>query len=170
MELKEMFEAQRKLDEHILKEHKEVKNIFNKKIVAFFVELAEASNEIRFFKYWSNKKPSPKEVILEELIDAVHFALSIGNILDREIIYNHNYVPKMELGDFADDYIRITSNMISVKVSYEKETEELLEYLYIELIENLLGFICKLGFTEKDIEYMYYKKNSINHKRQEEGY
>ncbi|NHI48009.1 dUTPase [Clostridium botulinum] len=169
MQLKEMFDMQKQLDTRIEENH-DKKLTFVDKIVAAIVELGEAANEIRWFKKWSNKGPSSKEVILEELIDGVHFILSIGNSIESNLIYLHDYTAKMELSDFSEDFVRIIDGLVSVKVSYQNKHKNLLDYLYVDLMENYLGFICKLGFDMQDIEMMYYKKNKINHKRQDNNY
>lgn len=169
MRLKELFEAQMKLDSHIIEEHKlQGQDLFSNKVVAFVVELSECANEIRFFKHWSNKGPSGKSVILEEFVDTLHFGLSIGNDLDSETIYEHDYTPRMTFGDFSDDFIKITNGIVAV--NHGRKTDKLANFLYVELMEYLLGFAFKLGFTWKEIEMAYYKKNIKNHERQDEGY
>lgn len=56
MNLAKLFEMQRKLDEHIEKEHprQEGEDRLLKKILALQVELGELANEWRGFKFWSN--------------------------------------------------------------------------------------------------------------------
>ncbi|WP_233485571.1 dUTPase [Spiroplasma sp. ChiS] len=77
-----MLENQKKLDEHILTKFKlNDDETFEKRILAFLVELAEFINEQRDFKYWSVKPASTKDVLLEEYIDGIHFLISIGNSL-----------------------------------------------------------------------------------------
>ncbi|MGK4042210.1 dUTP diphosphatase [Heyndrickxia oleronia] len=60
MNLKPLFEIQRKLDDHIMDEHPELKeqNNLEWKILALQVEIGECANEWRGFKKWSkNQKP-----------------------------------------------------------------------------------------------------------------
>ena len=80
MKFIEMFASQKELDMKIDYEHG-LKNeeVFNKKVMSLIVEICELANEIKFFKFWSYKKPSPKEKILDEYSDCIHFLLSIGN-------------------------------------------------------------------------------------------
>ena len=171
MILKELFKEQLKLDDRIIKEHKlEGQDLFNNKIVSFIVELAECSNEIRFFKHWSNKGPSPKSVILEEAIDCLHFLLSIGNDLNNDYLINYNYEADNKNITFTDDFIDIINKVTSLQVCHRGKHKELEEYMYIELLSAFLSFCNKLGFTEKDLEMAYYKKNAINYKRQDMGY
>ena len=79
MNLTKLFEIQSVLDERIVKEHGlQGVDLVDKKIIALKVELSEFANETRAFKFWSKKEPSPKEITLEEYVDALHFFLSLG--------------------------------------------------------------------------------------------
>jgi|SRR3712207_6228569 len=168
MLLKEMFAAQKKLDERIIKEHNlEGKDLFNNEIVAMVVELSECANEVRFFKHWSNKGPSPKDVILEEFADVLHFGLSIGNMIGEYEILEHDYKAALNYKDLTDSFIEIV-NMVGAL--QHKRNSKLGIVLYVQLIELILNFGYKLGFTDKDIEMAYYKKKAINYKRQDTGY
>ncbi len=64
MNLQKLFEAQKKLDDHIEKNKGlEGKNLLDKKILALQVELGELANEWRGFKYWSeNQEPNGEEL------------------------------------------------------------------------------------------------------------
>jgi dimeric dUTPase (all-alpha-NTP-PPase superfamily) len=65
MNLQKLFELQRKLDEHIEREHprQEGEDRLSKKILALQVELGELANNWRGFKYWSyNQKPKTEEL------------------------------------------------------------------------------------------------------------
>ncbi|NLD21662.1 MAG: dUTPase [Bacteroidales bacterium] len=55
MNISKLFELQRQLDEHIVREHppKEGEDRLAKKILALQVELGELANEWRGFKFWS---------------------------------------------------------------------------------------------------------------------
>ena len=79
MNVSHLFAIQKVLDDRILAEHGlEGSDLFVKKIIALHVELGELANETRSFKYWSKKGPSPREIILEEFVDVLHFTLSLG--------------------------------------------------------------------------------------------
>ena len=82
MNLQKLFEAQKKLDDHIRKEKGlEGQDLLDKKILALQVELSELANELpEVFKFWSNKKNNYKKA-LEEYCDCLHFILSIGKSL-----------------------------------------------------------------------------------------
>lgn len=171
MILKELFGAQKELDERIIEEHNlQGKDEFDKKIVAFIVELSELANEIRFFKFWSNKKPSDTETILDEYADCLHFLLSIGNDLSSicgETIQIHDYKNNLNYEELTEEFIEIIKSICDVKLfRYEPSVFE----KYTETFERLLSLGHKLGFTWKDIEMAYYKKHEINFQRQDNNY
>jgi dimeric dUTPase (all-alpha-NTP-PPase superfamily) len=174
MILKELFKTQRKLDEKIIENHNlHGRDLFSRKIAAFVVEMSEMANEIRFFKYWSNKGPSLKETILEEYIDSLHFLLSIGNEIEEiynlgESIKNFEYEPYLNYKDFTDNFIEIIREIC--KLEYYSDSKMMSWQLYIEVMNMLLGWGNKLGFGFKEIETGYYKKNEINFKRQDSNY
>jgi dimeric dUTPase (all-alpha-NTP-PPase superfamily) len=158
MNLQKLFEIQRKLDERIIKEHGlEGKNLFDHKLMALKVELAELANEIRIFKYWSKKPPSPKEVILEEFVDVKHFLLSLG--LERRwdrFIDVIDYKPYLELDPFENLMQLFENNFTS-------------SGHYLNAWKNFLALGIQLGFTEQEIVDGYMKKNEKNHERQDSG-
>lgn len=171
MILNEMFEAQLKFDNSIIEGRKlQGKDLFKDKALAAIIELSECANEIRFFKYWSNKGPSSKEVILEEYVDCLHFVLSMGNDLKQNYIIERDYRPRLSYADFTEDFLLIHSSIINFSGAMTMKEQRIAEIYYIEIVEQLLGVACKMGFTEKEIEMAYYKKNEINFKRQATGY
>lgn len=149
----ELLKAQKELDDVIIGD-KKIENLTENKLVALSVELAELFNEIRCFKYWSNKGPSKKEVIIEEYVDVLHFWLSLAN--DKGIVVGtvNGIYPKVEF--LEELYISLIDDITR-------------DYLPLFIIEFLsLGEM--LGFTEKEIIEAYYRKRDINFKRQQEGY
>lgn len=50
-------------------------------LLALSVEVSELANEVNSFKYWSNKPPSNKEIILEEFSDVLHILGSLADYL-----------------------------------------------------------------------------------------
>lgn len=84
MELKKLYNMQSKLDDFIQKRRKEKMDsneLLVDTLLALQVEVSELANATRAFKHWSNKGPMPKEVLLDEYADVMHFFLSIGNQL-----------------------------------------------------------------------------------------
>lgn len=58
MNLQNLFELQKQLDEHIYEDHpvQDGEDRLAKKILALQVELGELANEWRGFKFWSNNR------------------------------------------------------------------------------------------------------------------
>lgn len=89
--LSDLYELQDELDKFILEQkHAELtdKELLTDNLLALQVEVSELANATRIFKYWSNKGPEAKEVIMEEYVDVLHFFLSVGNQLgfkDKEV-------------------------------------------------------------------------------------
>ena len=85
MTIKELLEAQAELDKTIIRV-KQLENLNPKvrltnTLLALMVEVGELANEVRSFKAWSNKPMSPKEIVLDEMVDVLHFYLSLANQL-----------------------------------------------------------------------------------------
>lgn len=84
MEIKELYELQRKLDTTILDKFKlpmTSKELLANTLLALQVEVSELANATRCFKHWSVKGAENKERLLDEYADILHFFLSIGNQL-----------------------------------------------------------------------------------------
>lgn len=82
--LNDLYELQDELDKYIL-EQKNMKLTKNQLLIdtllALQVEVSELANATRVFKHWSNKGSEPKEIVIDEYVDVLHFFLSIGNQL-----------------------------------------------------------------------------------------
>ncbi|EGL83223.1 dUTPase [Caldalkalibacillus thermarum TA2.A1] len=160
--LKPLFEIQRALDEKIIAKHGLYQqNLIPKKILALQVELGELANESRCFKFWSVKPPSPREVILEEYVDALHFVLSIGleKGYDQVVRVQKRQTEVPEVEAFRQVFDCITRFA---------ETED--SQAYQALFQSVLDLGNRLGFSWEEIEQAYKKKNEVNHLRQEQGY
>jgi len=154
---------QAELDQRILEIHElnEV-DTFERRVIALLVELGELANETRCFKYWSNKLPSERNVILEEYVDGIHFLVSLGNTLKVEYtdeMFKH-HVNDLDINKlFIELYSEIAELSRNIKVTH-----------FSLVFNNYLNLGYALGFTIEDIYEGYFKKNKINHKRQESNY
>src|SRR5690625_2846559 len=99
MNLEKLFQAQKELDDRIIKEKGlKGRDLLDKKILALQVELGELANEWEMFKFWK-ENPEPRNYcmaceipeveahdchnsLLEEYVDSLHFILSIGLEMD----------------------------------------------------------------------------------------
>lgn len=178
MNLKELFDMQKKLDEHIIKEKGlEGQDLLPKKILALQVELGELANEWRGFKFWSNNQEPRTKVpltawgepyrnpLLEEYVDCLHFFLSIGNDLDSTERFDAiarnagNDITSIILATFH----HVGKTKFSISLASKQD-----HYMYA--LEGFMHLGKKLGFTWEQIVQAYKDKNEVNHQRQENGY
>jgi dimeric dUTPase (all-alpha-NTP-PPase superfamily) len=158
MNLLPYFKIQKCLDDRIKKEHDIPEDVTDLKVIAFKVELGELANEIRFFKFWSKKPSSEREVILEELVDGIHFLLSIA--LERRW---DRFVNEITVSQFdkSKDLSDLFGDLFESGFRSCGEWTRMFRYY--------LAVGHKLGFTEDEIEIGYVRKNEKNHQRQNSG-
>ena len=196
MNLKPLFEIQRKLDDHIIDEHPELKeqNNLEWKILALQVEISECANEWRGFKKWSKDQkarthvltyerhgepPVFRNLLLEEYVDGLHFVLSVG--LENYSWYNE--LLPVNLGLRNTEPIKYENTIKQFNYLFETlgyfmdcchdneiGTASEVEEQYENIVRMYLGLGEMLGFTWEQIEQAYMEKNAINHQRQNEGY
>lgn len=161
MDWEKLYAMQQQLDAYIADNHKlKGKDLFNEKYLALLVELGELANETRCFKYWSNKKRSADETILDEYVDGVHFLLSIG--LEKSYRYTGEEVQITETSQTKQ------FNNIFTEAAHFKNDPSLERYITLFLEYLKLGKI--LGYSEAEIQESYFKKNEVNFERQNTGY
>ena len=161
MNLQRLFQMQNVLDKRIEIEHDlEGMPLLQKKILSLQVELGELANETRCFKFWSTKKPSSNDVILEEYVDCLHFILSIGIEKNfQNIALNDRHITS----ELSEQFLNLYINIADFIICSSKEN-------YLNIFENFLGLGQNLGFCKEDIDNAYLHKNNINHARQDNGY
>ncbi|RLQ97991.1 dUTP diphosphatase [Falsibacillus albus] len=163
MDLKAMFSMQKELDSFIKKEHGlEKEDLISQKVLALLVEIGELANETRCFKFWSLKPSAPRERILEEFVDGVHFILSLGIELgydQEEFIFEEIKVETDNVQAFINIYGQVNSFWNDPSILH-----------FHKLLEGYLGLAQNLGFHPEEIEQAYRAKNDVNFQRQHEGY
>lgn len=161
IDLTELYSLQEGLDLDIASKHNVTyETTHEKRLLALIIEIGELANETRCFKYWSNKGPSSKEVVIEEYADGLHFLLSLGIPLKTtKMVYT--------LEDDNDDLTRMFHKM------YHKSTILVDHYdlkHYIDAFQTYLNIAKKLGFTPEDIIKAYKSKLEVNYVRQKTNY
>jgi dimeric dUTPase (all-alpha-NTP-PPase superfamily) len=184
MNLAKLFELQRRLDEHIEREHprQEGEDRLSKKILALQVELGELANEWRGFKFWSNdQKPRREKIhysvagiplrksdpLLEEFVDCLHFLLSIGNDINMNEVYEDSVPEPLRRDDIIEQFMDVND---WINYFYRNRHEDVNGEVYDLIFSNFLGLGEMLGFSWEEVEQAYMKKNAVNHQRQEMGY
>ena len=166
MDLKRLFQMQRELDLTIeTKNNLQEEDLFERKVFAFLVEAAELANETRCFKFWSQKGPSKKEILLEEYVDGIHFLLSLG--IEKKL---DSIEIQLDKGTEVPNRLDLTSHFIKVNEAaltfFHKPAKE----TYLQLFYTYLQLSALLGFTLTEVEEAYFAKNKVNYQRQESNY
>ncbi|WP_079530478.1 dUTP diphosphatase [Halobacillus hunanensis] len=160
MKWESFYHMQQKLDDYITHTHdlQEV-NVVDHKILALLVEIGELANETRCFKFWSNKPASPKEVVLEEYVDGLHFILSLG----LDLGFRYQGTALNEKRNQTEAFLSIFTAIENFKLQKDKTS-------YVELFEAFLSLGKTLGFQAEELQKAYIDKNEVNFERQDQGY
>ncbi|MFD2926180.1 dUTP diphosphatase [Halobacillus naozhouensis] len=160
MNWESFYHMQQKLDAHIIHTHDlQEMNVVDNKILALLVEIGELANETRCFKFWSKKPASPKEVVLEEYVDGLHFILSLG--LDLGFRYQTSAL---------NEKMNQTEAFLAIFTAIESFKREKNETSYFELFAAFLSLGKTLGFQAGELQKAYIQKNEVNFERQDQGY
>ncbi|MDQ0160216.1 dUTP diphosphatase [Alkalibacillus salilacus] len=162
MDWKRLYQLQAELDQHIMDSIPQTRQgVYHDKLLALVVEVSELANETRCFKYWSQKGPSDREVILEEYVDGIHFILSLG--LDLGIEFDQNALQSVEVESLTDSFHTIYSQVERLKTEPTQTN-------YNQLMNQYLALGRALSFSTHDVVQAYLAKNEKNHERQDLGY
>ncbi|WP_097025399.1 dUTP diphosphatase [Clostridium peptidivorans] len=167
MDIKILLDKQRELDIFIAKE-KNLGNAYDKKFLedrklALLVEVGEFANTTRCFKYWSNKGPEAKEVILDEAADCLHFILSLINLT--------NIQAKFNLEDIAmSAKLVLEIGPVNLITGFNTLFELVTKEYWEDALKSLIALVTVLGFTLKELHEAYLKKHEVNYQRQRLGY
>ena len=173
-----MMATQSLLDARISRDHGiKFKECKEERILALVDEMMEFAKETKCFKYWSRKEPSSEAVRLEEFVDGIHFYLSKFNELHGdplEIIEASNSREKMKRPLNNPNVKKLVTYEILRAIHYliqSKDRHGADERM--QLLHSFSHFMAAgrlNGFTDLDIEKMYYIKNRKNQDRQDQGY
>lgn len=159
-----MIEMQKKLDSAFLDEmgieYGKSKFSYDGLGYAILDELGELNHELKGTWCWwkkTQKEPDRKRV-LEELVDVWHFVMSL---------HYHEVKVKIDLGIIAD-LMNISSKAILRLILDTVMTNR--PYIDCHIMELLIAYTRKLGFSISDVYVEYLEKNKENYKRIEEGY
>jgi dimeric dUTPase (all-alpha-NTP-PPase superfamily) len=161
MDLSSLYSLQRRLDERIEAQHGlQEEDLFDKKILALLVEIGELANETRCFKFWSVKPPSPREKVLEEYVDGLHFILSLG--LECGFLYSE-IPPQLATLPLVEQFLVVFRAADEFRKTKSRQS-------YNRLFTEYLLLGGQLGFSMEEIEQAYKQKNQVNHERQNQNY
>ena len=159
--LEELYSLQGELDKDIALRHNvSYKTTHSRRLLALMVELGELANETRCFKYWSNKAPSPKEIVMDEYADGLHFLLSLGIPLKTT---KFEYELSKNKEDLTNQFHKMYALGNALIEHYDLEN-------YIKAMQYYLNMALSIDMDDKDIINSYKAKLAVNHKRQETNY
>lgn len=161
IDLTSLFPYQADLDKEIATLHSiTYESTSTRRLLALFVELGELANETRCFKFWSLKGPSPKERIVDEFSDGIHFSISIGISLGMK---GFSYETKGKAKDLNEAFLDVYEAYCELRNSRTVENAKKAMGTYLELAPLL-------NLNEEDILSGYLTKCQENHARQERKY
>lgn len=162
LNLSEIFNEQKKLDQHIHNHHNVNYDLVDEELhLALAVEVSEFANEVRCFKFWSFKPMSEKSIVLEEFVDGIHFitALSLAYGVEPE-----NFVVEYSLNLNKHDITKLFNDLYS-NIGQIKDKNSIKTWY-----TKYLSLGMSLGFSFEEILNAYMSKNRINHTRQDTNY
>jgi len=128
-------------------------------IYAFHTEVHELANEVGFFKFWKHSHEMDRSKVLEELIDGIHFLLSLAIKKKYDRV-----VTSVEVFPLWQEY-PIEDLFITIRRS---DLDSIANFQYV--FGLMLGIAKKLDYSEMELRYAYALKNQTNIDRQVEGY
>jgi len=155
MNLKQVYENNKKLDNIFFEKYGDTEEIFRKNCIELLVELGEFINETKVFKYWSIKKPN-KELVLEEYADVITMILYFYNILDLEINEDINHIESNDILEVLNYLYQQMSKLMTNE--YNKD-------LVVDIFNNLIYVSKLLNITEDEILESISKKHKIIEER-----
>ncbi|MGX1899892.1 dimeric dUTPase (all-alpha-NTP-PPase superfamily) [Thermolongibacillus altinsuensis] len=162
MNLERLFMMQKQLDERIeTKRQLKGENLVSKKILALLVEIGELANETRCFKFWSSKPPAPREKVIEEYVDGLHFILSLG--IDLKFADHVHLIDVQESKPLVEQFLCVFQAVHQFERALSLES-------YQSLLDTYLQLAHALCFTLDEVEQAYIAKNEVNHERQNQNY
>ena len=158
IDLTSLYPLQAELDKDIATRHNiTYQSTFHSRLLALIVELGEFANETRCFKYWSLKGSSPKDVVLEEYVDGLHFLLSLGIALKpKKMIYEIN---KNKDYNLVDAILKTYQEALKLNDNYSLSQYEI-------AFNEYLNLIAYLSFNSDEVINAYKAKLQVNYNRQ----
>ena len=161
IDLSKLYIKQAELDQRIADNHDVTyASTRERRILALLVEIGEFANATRCFKYWSNKKSEPQDIVLDEYVDGLHFFLSLG--IDINVSKKtYNYTKK------ADNLTKQVLETYRLASLFYKNQDE---KSYIKAFQAFINIVPLLKVRWSTIEKAYYKKLGENYHRQDSNY
>ncbi len=156
-----LYAEQRALDEAIFARHAVSYDATReKRLLALYVEVGELANATRTFKFWSEKPSEPREAVLEEYADGLHFLLSLGL---AQGISSFAYEPQAPAGALSAAFLKVYQAIAAFAAAKTAEA-------YAAAFASYLDLLPLLGATGEEAIAAYEAKRAVNYRRQETHY
>ncbi|MDC6268034.1 dUTP diphosphatase [Lysinibacillus fusiformis] len=103
--------------------------------------------------------------LLEEYVDCLHFILSIGLEIKVNLTSVYTSSPFIFGNDITKTFTHLLGDASLINSGFEETEKE-----YSIYVNHFLYLGEILGFSWEEVEEAYFKKNKVNHERQESGY
>ncbi|RHZ37184.1 dUTP diphosphatase [endosymbiont GvMRE of Glomus versiforme] len=167
-------EEQKKLDTFIHQQNKlEMKDTFFLRKIALFVEIGEAANELKTFKYWKKDKKVDLKKVQVELIDCLHFFLSLTNSAKVNFV-GYRFQKFLSKKEFALNNLLLNLFERTKKLNLPRPRKikgkiNKTEKNYQDWLRTFEKLCWQAKLDEKKLLDVYKQKNKINQKRQLEN-
>jgi len=184
MRLDKLMLMQKELDDYIV-EYKDLghiseRDMLNSVFCALYSELYEVQEEVRLFKVNEGLLPKVEleKAILKEMIDVLHFLLSIGYRLSLDkLIYAEVETimvdsKPIDVPELFFKTVRLMDRCKAFKFWSSKPSDStyLISMSWIAVFSDLWGMMYSITDSHQLIIDAYIEKYKINKLRQEEGY
>lgn len=173
IDLTELFQMQRVLDKDIIAKHKENYDRYDmlyNKVYALKNEVNEAWNATNSFKMWSAKFEQPKDTFLEEMVDILHFWLSVAMDFKIKNLLRTIYITETKINGFNKAFFHMDKNANHLIGKAEYKDSIGAKRPLIMMMDLFYKIIEFAGFTWDDVVRMYKEKNQENFNRLVSGY
>ncbi|RHZ37007.1 dUTP diphosphatase [endosymbiont GvMRE of Glomus versiforme] len=164
-------EKQKNLDIFIHQQNElETKDTFFLRKISLFVEIGEVANELKTFKYWKKDKKVDLKKVQIELIDCLHFFLSLSNSakVDFTSYRFQKFLSKKEfaLNNLLLNLFERTKKLNLPRPRKIKGKISKTEKNYQDWLRIFEKLCWQANLDEKKLLDVYKQKNEINQKRQ----
>lgn len=138
----ELYEENKKLDEIFNNLYDNSQDIFEKNVLELLVELGELANETRCFKYWSNKGPRDKSIVLDEFADCILMVLCFCNML--KVTLTEDFEEPKDENNLTQQFIYLYHESSKLLNDFSKDRIK-------RILVNLVKLGNMIGFNDADI-------------------
>lgn len=167
--LNQIKNKQKELDDFICTKHNiDDKQRIKQAIFALDFEIAEAYNEIGFFKGWKTK-PIDKEKLFEEFADNMHFIATLAYHYDIDLDLLYEFAPYQVI-DFWESWLDSKTIVSKIHKMYILKDKKQLIVRIKQLIKHLFVLMRYFNYDKKQMIDSYISKYNKNIQRQKENY